>query len=743
MAGRRINLCFRIFVLLVVLFASNPVVPLRLTAVHASAPEHSAAEVQGSKPVNLAAAENGGQVVSVTDELQDYPASNLIDAYKLDYGEWWTHGNPSFPQTVVVALGTTEPKVIDRVVLNPWTSEWRYSWAKDFSIYVSDSASDINLMHLVGSYTLEHVGADQTFSFDPTPAKYVGLVVTSNYGSDQAVGLNEFEVYEATSETIASESLAPSDPDDLVAAGNGGRIIACSSTDPNGKWPVEHLIDGRTDTAAGWSSAEELEREQYVVFGFKGDARRLVGRVALNPYSANYEEDWVKDFELRGSETESDIDQMMTLGKFRLTQTAENQEFSFPPVSLRYIALIPLSNYGGTAYALNEFAVYRATSGSGEPETGLKAAELPSDVTPSEGNFSAQPAPLSTTPEPTPITSSKVQIAGSTIDNIDANITYNDLLPVVYHLYGPFFDPLVKTELTNRNDRPVTVRLEAAVKGYTEADVKTVTVEPGGTLTVEQNPSLKPDVFGLLVENRNATLSIRVDYLKEGEPKVIYDETAPVTIWARGNFPWNVPGFHNGTVFLASMVTPNDPAIGDLLRTAADYMPEHVMNRGYHTEDDADHEVWERMKAIYEAVASYDVTYIWSGVDFVPQSEEDHGFTMQRLRWPREVLESRSGMCVELSLLFASAFEAIGLRPIIITIPGHVYTAVPISWDSHTYYVLEGTMIGRYSFEDAVHTGNEEFMEALDSLEQDQLDEYFWLDVQEEREEGLVPMPWR
>ncbi len=69
---------------------------------------------------------------------------------------------------------------------------------------------------------------------------------------------------------------------------------------------------------------------------------------------------------------------------------------------------------------------------------------------------------------------------------------------------------------------------------------------------------------------------------------------------------------------------------------------------------------------------------------------------------------------------------------------------VPISWDSNIYYFLEGTLVGRASFEDAVQIGNEEFIEeALEPIEEDRLDKFFWLDVSEAREEGIWPIPWQ
>ena len=50
----------------------------------------------------------------------------------------------------------------------------------------------------------------------------------------------------------------------------------------------------------------------------------------------------------------------------------------------------------------------------------------------------------------------------------------------------------------------------------------------------------------------------------------------------------------------------------------------------------------------------------------------------------------------------------------------------------------------RASFEEAVQSANESFMEeALPYIEADRMDAYFWLDVKEARAEGIWPIPWR
>jgi hypothetical protein len=329
-------------------------------------------------------------------------------------------------------------------------------------------------------------------------------------------------------------------------------------------------------------------------------------------------------------------------------------------------------------------------------------------------------------------------------DQIEFQLEASDLVPVIYHLYGRYFSDLVLTTLTNHSDLPVRLRVESSLPEYTQSQVHTVTLAPGETAEVAQNPRFAAGALDRLHSQKVASLHILIEVLDGNARQLLYEGTQPLTIYARGDFPWNVPGYYNGTIFLATLVMPNDPALDELMRLAADYMPGGIITLGYSDKDDADHQVWDRMKAVYEAVAQeYDVIYVAVGTDFVPRDEEEEGFTLQRLKLPYEVLQTRSGMCVELSALFASAFEKMGLRPVILTIPGHVYVAVPVSWDSSTYYVLEGTLVGRASFEEAVAVGNQEFEEALALWEEDRLDNYYWLDISEAREEAIWPIPWR
>lgn len=688
---------------------------------------------QVEEPFNLAAAENGGRIISTTDELEDYPASNLIDGYKLDLGEWWTHEPPAFPQVIVFGLANDDVWTIDRVLLNPWTSEWRYAWIQDFEIYASQTSTDIDEMNRVGAFTLEHVGVDQTFSFDPIRARYVGLVIRSSYGSAEGITLNEFEVYAASNNDTTRVN-----PNNLAAAANGGRVIDFSSEDPTGKWSPENLIDSDAE-GPGWSSDENQDARQFVLFGLGGSEPHIVNRVVLNPYSTNYEEDWIQDFELRGGLTLTDLDAMKTLGRFRLKQIGQDQEFTFAPTMLKNIALLPLSNYGGTAYALNEFQVFAAPAAAALPGE----ASAASPPAPNKGKAEITNPEWPSEVKGTPARFDMHTVANTVSNNIEVDVSATDLVPYIYHLYGKYFESLVTTTLTNHNTFPVQVRVEANLLNYTDTQVQTYSLAPGEELVVTLNPPLLPGVFERLREAKPASLHVQIDYVEAGERRLIYEGTTEITVWAHGDSGLGIPGYHNSFIFTAAMSMPNDPALDSLLREAADYTPEGIITWDYDDETDSEGKVYHKLQAVYDAIAARGVIYVATGIPFVPQEKKDEGFYLQRLKLPYEVLETRSGMCIELSLLFASAYEKMMLDPVLIRIPGHVYLAVPIAEGSSTYYVIETTLVGQASFDEAVQMGSEEFDEALPELGKDRLDSYFWLDLKDLRREGITPIPWR
>ncbi len=93
-----------------------------------------------------------------------------------------------------------------------------------------------------------------------------------------------------------------------------------------------------------------------------------------------------------------------------------------------------------------------------------------------------------------------------------------------------------------------------------------------------------------------------------------------------------------------------------------------------------------------------------------------------------------------ISLLFASAAEAIRLEAAIIGIPGHAFIAIRTDQINANYYFIETTMIGNSSFSDAVDRAAEEYQEVSEKIENGE-SQYNWLTIATAREKGIFPLP--
>lgn len=161
---------------------------------------------------NIAAAKNGGKVVSCTSELDAnyWKVSNLIDGMVWDKSDpklsngWASKvfdgsGN-NFPQDIILSFQDEKPKLIGQVVIDPTTPDgaWIGRWAREVEIFASTEAYDNPVSYkYVGTCKLINKGEKQVFSFAAVEAKYLKFRIRSNWGSDKYVGLGEIEVYEA------------------------------------------------------------------------------------------------------------------------------------------------------------------------------------------------------------------------------------------------------------------------------------------------------------------------------------------------------------------------------------------------------------------------------------------------------------------------------------------------------------------------------------------------------------------
>lgn len=325
------------------------------------------------------------------------------------------------------------------------------------------------------------------------------------------------------------------------------------------------------------------------------------------------------------------------------------------------------------------------------------------------------------------------------VGEIQVDYVYTDgLVTALYHLYGSYLDHFVDITLTNNGAQTATIVVETSIEGFTTTAADTVEVGPGESVEIHQNPRLTQEAVDKLSSEQPGNFRIRVVQVDPGGDTVLVNESRQILLYSRRDFVW-ISGFEWQEEYelWAAWVTPTDPGVEALIRAAADYSDSGIMWNGYGgTENDAEGGVWDRLESIWDAEDKiYDLTYISTMVAFGPN-------TVQRMRLPAEVLDQRSGNCVELAALFASAAEALKLETAIVRIPGHAYTAVRMDEANANYYFIETTMIGRSSFEDAVNTGKKEWEDAFPHFEAKE-EGYAWVEIIDAREKGILPIPWK
>lgn len=174
---------------------------------------------------NIAAAASGGQIIAHSSQVKDengepikqWAIDNLIDGKYVrgsdrprdSYG--WSSASPpssASPEWFILAFKEERTRLVTRVTFDPVTEDPPLlgRWAKDFKIYVSNTTPD-GPWAMVKSGRLLNKPIKQSFDFPPVECRYLKVVITSNWMSDQYVELGEVEVYEAIATGDALDQL--------------------------------------------------------------------------------------------------------------------------------------------------------------------------------------------------------------------------------------------------------------------------------------------------------------------------------------------------------------------------------------------------------------------------------------------------------------------------------------------------------------------------------------------------------
>lgn len=142
----------------------------------------------------------------------------------------------------------------------------------------------------------------------------------------------------------------------------------------------------------------------------------------------------------------------------------------------------------------------------------------------------------------------------------------------------------------------------------------------------------------------------------------------------------------HGTAFfpelITSFITPNHPEISKLTARAAFFLGQWTGDPSLDAyQRQNPNRVRMQAAAIYAALQEQNIVY-----SVPPASFE---FIGQRVRLCDTVMQQKMGTCLDLTLLYVSAMEAVGLHPLLVLLPGHIFAGVWLEDQTFSESVLD------------------------------------------------------
>src|SRR5690606_3867313 len=279
-------------------------------------------------------------------------------------------------------------------------------------------------------------------------------------------------------------------------------------------------------------------------------------------------------------------------------------------------------------------------------------------------------------------------------------IKTTNIMPAAHNVYankdaqdGKYY--LFKAKVTNKTDNVLEdVVVRYRIPGYidwTELDV-IGEMYSGQTAAILCYPKFDDKITQKTTESRE-NVEIEVTWKGLDEDDTI-EESFSFRMTNRNEFMFtNLPNeeisewsdIYDNDVLLACFVTPNDPIVQYYTQNIQEKI---LMGEAASVTKDPNEAV-RFLAGIYQATLQSGMVY--SGTKGTPSSLQDYSQLSQHNRLPREVITGNTGLCLELSLLYASVLSNAGLEPIIFLIPGHAYPGFKLNGQ---YYAIEATGIG-------------------------------------------------
>jgi DNA-binding beta-propeller fold protein YncE len=217
---------------------------------------------------------------------------------------------------------------------------------------------------------------------------------------------------------------------------------------------------------------------------------------------------------------------------------------------------------------------------------------------------------------------------------------------------------LGKIVLRNNTDNPFpAAKLTFSIKDYMDfpTEIAVPEIGPKQELDLLVKPVFNNRILEV-TENTPLQSEIALTFYSAGEAKTV-KRSFPVTLYERHAMTWDQKDK------IGAFVTPKDPPVADFARGVIQPYVDTYPNL---------HPSLVYGRTLYAALGVYGLSYI---VDPTSPYQEfsEKAEAVDYLQYPRDTLARKSGDCDDLTVLFASALENIGIGTALVDVPGHVF----------------------------------------------------------------------
>lgn len=259
------------------------------------------------------------------------------------------------------------------------------------------------------------------------------------------------------------------------------------------------------------------------------------------------------------------------------------------------------------------------------------------------------------------------------------------IYPSLYNAYDSF---VILNLATYGGQRKIDIEVE--IPGFTQKYRQSYTI----TSTAKQLFIKPPLLTGDLDLTSAKTAQINITLYEQNGTQITTD-SIPITIKSINDVEWSSSDFGIFTQDnILCFLTPESSGIASLKRSAIDEITKMTGGKmesfvGYQ-EAGYNHYTITYLQAAALMRAMYNTGVRYNKDGFSVSGSHQH------VLLPDQVLEQRSGLCIETSLVIASALQSAGMHAFLIFPPGHAKVAVEV-WNSGTgageYFLIETTAL--------------------------------------------------